>query len=188
MIVRRRLSLGSAVLGERILRREDLAGVKLAHEVLGEAHLEAERLQNQAHAYVQGALDQALAEFWKMTDGLLRAFEQQRLSLELEAVESAEELLKLAIGQLLDEAPVTERIRALARSLASAQTDETLATLSCNPELLDTLAVWLSESRFVDHWKLKGDPSMSEESLRLNYANGALHIDWESLRRGLLIP
>ena len=187
MLVKRRLSLSSApVLAEPIVRREDLANAQLAHEMLATARLQADQLLAQAQAYAQGALDQALAEFWDTANGFLQSLEEQRLASRHEAVASAEELLNLALGRLLDETSLVERIRALVRNLATNQVDERAATLSCHPQLLEPLAEWLAESRFADHWQLKGDTSMPTDALRLSHVNGAFDIDWQNLRRGLL--
>lgn len=187
MLVKRRLSLSSApVLAEPIVRREDLANAQLAHEMLATARLQADQLLAQAQAHAQGVLDQALAEFWDTANGFLQSLEEQRLASRHEAVVSAEELLNLALGRLLDETSLVERIRALVRNLATNQVDERAATLSCHPQLLEPLAEWLAESRFADHWQLKGDTSMPTDALRLSHVNGAFDIDWQNLRRGLL--
>lgn len=187
MLIKRRLSLGSvAVLAEPIVRREDLADAQLAHEMLATARLQTDQLLAQAQEHAQGVLDQALAEFWDTANGFLQSLEEQRLVSQRDAVASAEELLNLALGRLLDETSLVERIRALVRNLATSQVDEAAATLSCHPQLLEPLGEWLADSRFADHWQLKGDTSMPPDALRLSHADGAFDIDWQSLRRGLL--
>lgn len=187
MLVKRRLSLGSAaVLAEPIVRREDLADTQLAHKVLDTARLEADQLLARVQEHAQGVLDQALAEFWDTANGFLQSLEEQRLTSQRDALASAEELLNLALGRLLDETSLVERIRALVRNLAASQVTEATGTLSCHPQLLEPLGEWLADSRFACHWQLKGDTSMPPDALRLSHANGAFDIDWRSLRRGLL--
>ncbi|MDY7564680.1 type III secretion system stator protein SctL [Pseudomonas sp. RTC3] len=187
MLVKRRLSLGSAaVLAEPIVRREDLADTQLASEVLDTARFQADQLLAQVQEHAQGLLDQALAEFWDTANGFLQSLEEQRVASQRDALASAEELLNLALERLLDETSLVERIRALARNLAASQVVETAGTLSCHPKILEPLGEWLADSRFADHWQLKGDTSMPPDALRLSHANGAFDIDWRSLRRGLL--
>jgi len=187
MLVKRRLSLGpTIVLAEPIVRREDLADSRLARELLDAARLQADQLLAQVQEQAQRLLDQALAEFWGTANGFLQSLEEQRLASQRDAMASVEELLNLALGRLLDESSLVERVRALVRNLAASQVDEAAGTLSCHPQLLEPLGQWLADSRFADHWQLRGDTSMPPDALRLSHANGAFDIDWQSLRRGLL--
>lgn len=186
MLAKRRLVLSSsAVLVTDILRREDLAGTVLAAEVLDNARAEAEQILADAHTQAQQEKDQALAQFWDSANGFLQQLEQQRSALAQESMEAVEALLNEALAELLDQTTLAERSRALMRNLAAGQTVETRAVLSAHPDMLDSLAEWLSASRFADHWQLKGDPTLAPQTLRLSDANGAFDIDWDSLRRGL---
>jgi type III secretion protein L len=187
MWVKRRLSLGAPpVLAEIIVRREHLADVLLASEVLDKAHIEADRLISAAQDEVRQLLDQATTEFWATAQGFLSALEQQGVNLQRDAIASTEKLLDVALGRLLDEAGLFERIRALVRNLASSQPNEPIGTLSCHPHVVEPLRAWLTESRFAQHWQLKADPDLTPEALRLSHASGAFEIDWPSLRRGVL--
>ncbi len=189
MLAKRRLVLSSsAVLVTDILRREDLAGTVLAAEVLGNARAEAEQILADAHAQAQQEKDQALAQFWDSANDFLQQLEQQRSALAQESMEAVEALLSEALAELLDQTTLAERSRALMRNLAAGQTVETRAVLSAHPDMLDSLAEWLSASRFADHWQLKGDPTLAPQTLRLSDAHGAFDIDWDSLRRGLAGP
>ncbi|MFJ3485268.1 type III secretion system stator protein SctL [Pseudomonas sp. NPDC090202] len=187
MLAKRRLALSSsAVLTQPLLRREVLADIQLASEVLGSARLEAEQLLEDTATQAQQQMDQALAQFWLQANAVLDGMAQQRLALERECLIAVEELLTGTLSRLLDEASLGERVRALLRQLADSQSGETTATLSCHPQMLESLTEWLQDSRFAGHWQLKGDPQMAPLSLHLSDANGALDIDWDSLRRGLL--
>lgn len=187
MLAKRRLDLSaSAVLAQTILRREDLADMQLASEVLRHARQQASELLEQARQQAQQEQDQALALFWEQANQRLDSLEQQRKSLEHEAMEAVETLLNDTLAQLLDQATLAERTRALVRNLASSQSSEAQATLSCHPDMQTALVEWLAQSRFAEHWQLKTDTSLAPLSLRLSDANGAFDVDWASLRRGLL--
>lgn len=187
MLAKRSLALSSsAVLEETILRRESLADTRRVTELLDNARREADAILASAHEQAQWEKDQALAQFWESANEFLHGLEQQRLSLQRESMSAVEELLNAAMSRLLDETTLSERIRALARHLADSQVNENIATLSAHPDQLDGLHQWLQDSRFAEHWQLKGDASMAPESLRLSDANGAFDIDWASLRTGLL--
>jgi type III secretion protein L len=187
MLANRSLVLSSsAVLAETILRREDLAGVQLAGQVLNNARHQAEQIVQAAREQAQREKDQALAQFWEGANQFLHDVQQQRRTLEQESMVAVEELLANTLTHLLDETSLAERTRALVRHLAGSQSHEANATLSAHPDQLDELRLWLSDSRFAEHWQLKSDPSLGADSLRLSDANGAFDIDWVSLRRGLL--
>ncbi|WLI16535.1 type III secretion system stator protein SctL [Pseudomonas wuhanensis] len=168
------------------MRREHLADVLLASEVLDKAHIEADRLISAAQDEVRQLLDQATTEFWATAQGFLSSLEQQGVSLQRDAIASTETLLDVALGRLLDEAGLFERIRALVRNLASSQPNEPIGTLNCHPNVVEPLRAWLTENRFAQHWQLKADPDLTPEALRLSHASGAFEIDWPSLRRGVL--
>jgi len=187
MLAKRRLALASSdVLLDTILRREDLADIQLAEEVLGNARQHAAQILADARDQAQRETDAALAEFWAKANGALDALEQERQGLQQEAVNAVEDLLNTALSRLLDETTLAERTRALIRNLADSQRHEAVATLSTHPDQLDELRNWLAQSRFSEHWQLKSDPLMPPLTLRLSDANGTFDIDWMSVRRGLL--
>ncbi|WLG46819.1 type III secretion system stator protein SctL [Pseudomonas sp. FP1740] len=187
MLAKRSLALSSsAVLTQTILRRDDLADMQLATEVLGNAREQASQLLADAREQAQQEKDQALAQFWDSANIFLQRLERQRLALEREAISAVEDLFNSAMAQLLDETTLPERTRALVRNLAASQASEAVATLSYHPEMHGSLLQWLSDSRFAERWQLKADQSLAPLTLRLSDANGAFDIDWPSLRRGLL--
>lgn len=187
MLAKRSLSLASsAVLGETLLRREDIADIQRASEVLRNARSEAQEILADAREQAQRELDHALARFWDGANTLLEALEQQRQTLQRESMIAVEDLLNQTLARLLDETTLAERTRALVRNLADSQRFAAFATLSAHPDRLEALATWLGESRFAEHWQLKGDPLLAPDALRLSDDNGAFDIDWGSLRRGLL--
>jgi type III secretion protein L len=187
MLARRSLSLSSsAVLTETILRHDDLADMQRAGEVLAQARLQASQWLADARDQAQQEQEQALAEFWGQANDILQGLQQQRLALEQEALDAVEALLNQSMAQLLDEASLPERTRALVRNLAASQAREALATLTCHPDMQATLVEWLADSRFTEHWQIKTDQSLAPLTLRLSDANGAFDIDWTGLRRGLL--
>lgn len=187
MLAKRRLVLSSsAVLGETILRREDIADSQRAAEVLDDARCQARQILDDAEHQAQALQDQALAQFWERAEGFLHGLEQQRQNQQEQAMQAVEELLMGALTRLLDEADLAERSRALVRHLAASQPVEAVATLSAHPDMLPSLSQWLDGSRYAEHWQLKGDASLAADSLRLSDANGAFDVDWASLRRGLL--
>lgn len=187
MLAKRSLNLASsAVLAETLLRREDIADMQRASEVLRNAQREAEQILADAHEQAQREKEQALAQFWHAANQTLDNLEQQRQTLQREAMNAVEELLNGTLARLLDETTLAERTRALVRNLADSQRFEAVAILSAHPEMFDELSQWLTESRFAEHWQLKGDPLMAPQTLRLSDDNGAFDIDWAALRRGLL--
>lgn len=189
MLAKRSLNLASsAVLAETLLRREDIADMQRASEVLRNAEREAEQILDDAHEQAQREKQQALAQFWEAANQALDNLEQQRQTLQREAMNAVEELLNGTLARLLDETTLAERTRALVRNLADSQRFEAVAILSAHPDMLDELSKWLTESRFAEHWQLKGDPLMAPQTLRLSDDNGAFDIDWQALRRGLLGP
>lgn len=187
MLAKRSLALSSsAVLTQTILRRDDLADMQLAAEVLGNARGQASQLLADAREQAQQEKDRALAQVWDSANDFLQSLERQRLALEREAISAVEDLFNSAMAQLLDEATLPERTRALVRNLAASQASEAVATLSCHPEMQGSLLQWLADSRFAECWQLKTDQSLAPLTLRLSDADGAFDIDWPSLRRGLL--
>jgi type III secretion protein L len=187
MLAKRRLVLSStAVLGETILRREDIADSQRAAEVLDDARRQARQILDDAEHQAQQLQDQALAQFWDRTERFLQDLEQQRQIQQEQGMHAVEQLLHGALSGLLDKADLAERTRALVRHLAASQPVETVATLSAHPDMLLSLSQWLEGSRYAEHWQLKGDASLAADSLRLSDANGAFDVDWASLRRGLL--
>lgn len=187
MLAKRRLALASSdVLLDTILRRDDLADIQLAGDVLRNAREEAEQILADTREQAQREKDQALMQFWEQANGFLDAFEQQRQTLQQEAMSAVEDLLNTTLARLLDETTLAERTRALIRNLADSQRHEAVATLSAHPDQLNELRDWLAQSRFSEHWQLKADPLMPPLTLRLSDANGAFDIDWTSLQRGLL--
>lgn len=189
MLAKRSLNLASsAVLAETLLRREDIADMQRASDVLRNAQREAEQILDDAHQQAQREKQKALAQFWEAANQTLDNLEQQRQTLQREAMNAVEELLNGTLARLLDETTLAERTRALVRNLADSQRFEAVAILSAHPDMLDELSKWLAESRFAEHWQLKGDPLMAPQTLRLSDDNGAFDIDWQALRRGLLGP
>ncbi|RAU41493.1 MULTISPECIES: type III secretion system stator protein SctL [unclassified Pseudomonas] len=187
MLAKRSLSLASFdVLAEPVLRREDIADMQRACEVLDTARREAQQLLADAAEQAQREREQALAQFWTQANAVLEGLELQRQRLQQDALETLEALLNESLARLLDEASLAERTRAVVRNLADSQRHAVLATLSAHPDRLDDLAAWLAQSRFAEHWQLKGDPLMPDDALRLSDEQGAFDIDWASLRRGLL--
>lgn len=187
MLAKRSLVLSSsAVLAETILRREDLADMQLASEVLRHAQQQAQDILIDARQQARQEQDQALAQFWDRANRFLQDLQLQRQTLQQEAMAAVEALLTATLTRLLDDTSLAERTRALVRHLADSQPDEATATLSAHPDLLDELRQWLAESRFAEHWQLKADPSLALHSLRLSDANGAFDVDWSRLRCGLL--
>lgn len=187
MLAKRSLSLPStAVLVETLLRREDIADMQLASEVLRDAHLEAEQIRAQAREQALRERDQAHVQFWESANAFLQNLQQQRQTLQRDSMNAVEEVLNSSLARLLDQTTLPERTRALVRQLADGQRFEAVATLSAHPDMLDDLRQWLGESRFAEHWQLKGDRLMAPQALRLSDANGAFEIDWASLRNGLL--
>ena len=187
MLAKRSLSLASsAVLTESILRREHLLDVQRAGEVLRNAHDQAAQILDDAREEGLREREQALAQFWDAANQTLQNLEQQRQTLQSEAMNAVEELLNTTLARLLDETSLAERTRALVRNLADSQRFEAVAVLSAHPGMLADLTQWLAESRFAEHWQLKADPLMAPQTLRLSDDNGAFDIDWPALRRGLL--
>ncbi|WP_296262358.1 MULTISPECIES: type III secretion system stator protein SctL [unclassified Pseudomonas] len=187
MLAKRSLSLGSTtVLAETLLRRQDIADLQLASEVLRDAHLAAGQILAEAREQGQRERDQAHVQFWENANAFLQDLAQQRQALQRESMLAVEALLNAALASLLDDTTLAERTRALVRHLAASQRLEAVATLSAHPDVLDDLRQWLDQSRFAEHWQLKGDPLMAHHTLRLSDANGAFDIDWANLRNGLL--
>jgi type III secretion protein L len=187
MLAKRSLCVNSAtIVAEPILRHADIVDSLRAREVLEDARRQGEQLLTELQAQAQSRHEQALAEFWDTANGFLHSLGQQRESLQREAMASVEALLTSALSRLLDETTLAERVRALARNLAASQLNESVATLSCHPDMLGALTRWLTDSRFAEHWQLRSDASLPADSLRLSDANGAFDIDWKHLRRGLL--
>ena len=187
MLAKRSLSLSSkTVLAEPILRHEDIADSLRAVDVLEDAHRQAERMLAELEAQARHQHAQALAEFWQTANGFLSSLAAEREALQRDAMASVEALLTEALSRLLDETTLAERVRALARNLSASQLNELPATLSCHPAMRPALEDWLAQSRFAEHWQLRNDPLLPEDSLRLSDANGAFDIDWPHLQRGLL--
>jgi len=187
MLVRRRLSLGThAVIHEPIVRREHFSDAQLASQLLDNARQQADTLRAEAQSDLQRKLDQALDEFWKKANAFLQNLETERQALQQTAMASVEELLTLAMGQLLEGTSFSERTRALINQLAVTQVHPDLATLSCHPDLLPEVQPWLATSKFATLWHLQSELSMPLDALRLSNASGAFDIDWSSIERGLL--
>ncbi|SEP66046.1 type III secretion protein L [Pseudomonas sp. NFACC02] len=187
MLAKRRLVLSpSTVLIEPLLRREDIADIQLASEVLSKARREAVLILEDARLQAQQEKDQALGQFWANANQFLHGLDQERQALQRESMAAVEALLTRTLSRLLDDSTLAERTRALVRHLADSQPYEAQATLGAHPEMLDDLRHWLAQSRFAEHWQLKADPTLAPQSLRLSDANGAFDVDWTRLRRGLL--
>ncbi|CAM3058294.1 type III secretion protein [Pseudomonas floridensis] len=186
MLAKRSIALtNAALLPEPIMRREAIADSLLAQDILANAHVQARQMLSQQQEEADRRQQQALAEFWTSANAFLAELQAQRQVLQQQVMESLEHLLTDALKQLLDETSLAERARALSRNLAASQLNEVGATLSVHPDIADSVAEWLTKSRFVEHWQLKRDASMPRESLRLSDANGAFDIDWVTLRNGL---
>lgn len=187
MFVKRRIVLSStAVLAETILRHEDLADTLLASQVLERARDEAEQWRTLFEEHARREHEQAVAGFWESANDFLQSLAQQHQALQQQSMQAVEELLYTALAQLLDEASLAERARALVRNLAQSQPHVVVATLSAHPDQLEPLSEWLGNSRFAENWQLKSDTTLGPDTLRLSDANGAFDIDWPALRRGLL--
>lgn len=193
MLPRRRLSLSAhdpdqiqALVNEPIVRREHFVDAKLASELLANAHVQAASILADAHSNRQRLLDQALEEFWEQANGLLQALESERQGLQQAAMVAAEELLTLAMGQLLEGMSLGERTQALINQLASTQVHADPATLSCHPDLLPDVQKWLATSRFATLWHLQSDLSLPLDALRLSNASGAFDVDWAGIERVLV--
>lgn len=186
MLAKRSIALTAAVLPEPILRREAIADSLRAEQLLADAQLQAEHLLQQQEQASQLLQRQALAEFWETANGFLQGLQEQRQEQQRQIHGAVQRLLSEALQQLLDDTSLAERVRALLRNLASSQSGEALACLSCHPEILETVSQWLAQSRFADYWQLKAEPSMASEQLRLSHAQGVFEIAWTDLREGLL--
>lgn len=187
MLAKRSIALtDAAVLPEPILRREDIADSLLAREILVDARQQARQMLVRQQEEGDRLHSQALASFWETANAFLEELKVQRDAFQQQAMGAVEELLSDALRHLLDDTTLAERARAAVRNLAGSQPDETVATLSAHPDMVEPLAEWLAQSRFSEHWQLKGDATMALGSLRLSDANGAFDIDWASLRCGLL--
>lgn len=187
MLVKHRFTLGQAtVLEEPILRHEDLADSLRAPQILEEARRQGHQILNEFRTQALDEQAKALADFWTCANQYLANLEEQRQMLQLQAVGAVEALLTSTLSHLLDETTLEERVFALARNLSASQPTQSIATLSCHPDMLAALRQWLTESRFSEYWQLKSDTSMPAYSLRLGDANGAFDIEWSQLRRGLL--
>jgi type III secretion protein L len=187
MLVKRTLSLGLPVIGEPILRREAIADTLRAQEVLDHALHQADLIRAKAAEEGQQQVDQTIGEFWNMANTFLQALEAEREAFRQDILVSVEELLNLSLSRLLDETGLPERIRALLRNLAQSQSVDTVATLSCHPDLTESVAQWLLHSRFAALWQIESNAAMPLGALRLSHATGAFEIDWDSLRNGLMI-
>jgi type III secretion protein L len=187
MLARRSIALTTAaLLPEPILRREDIADSLLARDLLAHAQLQAEQLLALEQEKARHLQQQALTQFWENANAFIGDLQQQRETLQQEAMAAVEVLLSESLQHLLDDTTLAERARALARNLAASQLNEAIATLSVHPDMAEPVAEWLAQSRFAEHWQLKRDASVASGSLRLSDANGAFDIDWKTLRDGLL--
>ncbi|KPW27918.1 Type III secretion protein HrpE [Pseudomonas amygdali pv. mellea] len=186
MLAKRSITLtGNAVLPEPVLRREDIANSLLARNILADARKQAEQILVLEQEKAERQHQQALAQFWETANAFLGELQMQRDALQQQAMVAVEELLSVALRQLLDETTLAERARALVRNLAASQLNEAVATLSVHPDMAEPVAEWLAESRFAEHWQLKRDATLAPECLRLSDANGAFDIDWTTLCNGL---
>lgn len=187
MLAKRSIALtDAAVLPEPILRREDIADSLRACEVLVDARRQAQQMLVRQQEQSDRLHAQALAGFWETANAFLAELKVQRDAFEQQAMDALEALLNEALRHLLDDTTLAERTRALVKNLAASQPDKTIATLSAHPDMVDPLVEWLAQSRFSEHWQLRGDATMALGSLRLSDVNGAFDIDWASLRDGLL--
>lgn len=187
MLAKRSIALtDAALLPEPILRREDIAGSLRACEVLSDARRQAQQMLVLQEEESGRRHAQALASFWETANGFLAELKAERGAFEQQAMDTLEALLNEALRHLLDETTLAERTRALVKNLAASQPDKTVATLSAHPDMLEPLQEWLAQSRFSEHWQVRGDATIASGSLRLSDANGAFDIDWASLRDGLL--
>lgn len=186
MLIKRRLSLCAEVLDEPVLRREVIKDVWRAEELLVEAQQRADELLQATERQCQQQLADAQAQFWEQANHHLQLLNAQRATLEEEALRSVERLLFLALARLLDDTDRTQRIRALVRQLAENQAAGELASLSCHPEQAPAVRAWLADSRLAAVWNVQEDADLDMQALRLSHGQGALDINWNELRRGLL--
>lgn len=186
MLTKRRFALGSSVLEEPILRRQHLEESLRADELLAQARLQAEQLLLQAHEQRQQYLDEAVASFWSEANALLAAIQEERASYQRNALSAVDSLLNVALSRLLDDTELPQRISALLRNLADGLPNKVEASLACHPEAAATVRDWLKAMDLDMLWHVQEDSTMAAESLRLSNALGAFHIDWPSLRRGLM--
>ncbi|MCD5993882.1 type III secretion system stator protein SctL [Pseudomonas sp. CDFA 602] len=187
MLAKRSIALSAAtLLPEPILRREEIADSLLAQNILADAQAQVSQMLARQQEEGDRLREQALAEFWTSANVFLIELKAQRESLQRQAMEAVEQLLTESLKHLLDETSLAERARALVKNLAASQLNESVATLSVHPDIADTVAEWLAQSRFAEYWQLKRDALIATESLRLSDANGAFDVDWATLRNGLM--
>lgn len=186
MLTKRRFNLGSPVLEEPILRLQLLEDTRRADELLSRAEKHAEQLLLEAHTQRQQYLDDAVASFWSEANVLLQAIDEERATYQRNALSTVDSLLNIALSRLLDETDLPERIRALLRNLTDSLPSKAEATLTCHPEIAGLVQDWLNTMGFDALWRVEADPAMTPDALRLSNALGAFHIDWPSLRRGLM--
>lgn len=186
MLTKRRVNLGSPVLAEPILRLQLLEDARRADELLSRAEAQAEQLLLKAHEQRQQYLDDAVASFWGEANALLQDIRDERAAYQHNALSTVDSLLNIALSRLLDETDLPERIRALLRNLTDSLPSKAQATLTCHPEITGLVQDWLNTMRLDALWQVEADPALAADALRLSTALGAFHIDWPSLRRGLM--
>lgn len=186
MLIKRRLSLGAAVIAEPILRRQQLDDSLRAADLLTQAERQAAQQLRDGQVQQQQCLDQAAASFWSQANALLQAIEQERSAYQGAALAAVDSLLNTALSHLIDDTDLPQRIRALLRNLDLGLPHKVEASLTCHPDVAATVHDWLADKGLDSLWEVHADPETAPETLRLSNALGAFDIDWASLRRGLL--
>ncbi|SDH58489.1 type III secretion protein L [Pseudomonas flavescens] len=185
MLVRRRLAMPEQVLHEPLLRRETVHELLRADQVLDQARQQADELLQAAQDQCRHYLQSAQAAFWEQANRQLQAFADDNAALQHEVLASLDRLLGQALGRLLDDTDLTQRIRALLGNLSDSPAAHATATLSCHPQQAQAVRAWLDDSSLAGLWSVRESPQVALQALRLSHAQGALEIDWDALRRSL---
>lgn len=186
MLVKRRLPMPAQVLHEPLLRREVFDDVLRGEQLLDRAMQQSDELLQAAEQQCQQHLQSAQALFWEEANRQLQAFADETAALQCEMLASIDRVLVLALTRLLDDTDLTQRIGALLRNLADSQAARASATLSCHPQQAQAVQAWLEDLQLAALWTVRQDTQVPLQALRLSHAQGALEIDWDALRGGLL--
>ncbi|WP_337013832.1 type III secretion system stator protein SctL [Pantoea sp. AS142] len=160
--------------GEDILRQAQ----QQAEQILTAAEEEAVacKLRTQARAE---------QDFWHQADRLFAHWQQQQRQTESEVLAVMDNVLTLALEQLLTEIPEPQRLSALLRQLLRDKMRAEQASLCCHPSQQQPITEWLATHTHLS-WQLQPDETLAVDNLKLITAQGELHLNWQQAVSQLL--
>ncbi|WLG48113.1 type III secretion system stator protein SctL [Pseudomonas sp. FP1742] len=191
MLAVRKLTLAGdcQLIGESLLRREEIDDCLLAGQVLEAAREQAKSILDaaltDARALREVAAEQAQAQVWEQAQALLDDWRAQREQMWEGLNETARQLLDEALRTLLAEVPEPARIDTLLRHLKAAQPHDEASVLHCHPDLAHVLAERLPVLGH-SNWTVRADPQLPADGLSLRASSGDFNLSWQALQRWVL--